>query len=1025
MKCFIYDYFLDESNEGESNIRAYGIDENNENVCLHIGDYKPYLYLELPRDLKFEWTKARVRILAEYFGGLTKQQSAYSWTLVQRFPLYGANLDANYKRRTFPYVFCEFHTRADLRFLLRFLHRPARISGLGEIKLVAHELDADPVVQMTTRQGIPRVGWLKFKGKQCAVRRTHVHREYEVSYRDLRPLKEDVIATVSPLCMFFDIEVYSSDHVRMPTDKNSQVGDKVFMISCIFWRDEGVSEKVLLTLNSTTSELCDDGAVEVRCFANEYTLLEGFVALVQERQPNLICGYNILGYDISYMLHRAETFCNCSDFRRLGFHRQQRAKEWNIKWRSNAMTIDVKCVHMEGRLIVDLLPLIRRDFKLNNFKLKTVAEEILGDDNKIDLSYLTMFKMFAFAQKNKQSEKAQRYMGTIGKYCLKDAELCQKLFVKLQVWLGLTEMARIMNASVHSLYTQGQQFKIFTQVYKFCVASDIVIDKQNYNFEHPGKYAGAHVFPPVAGIYENVVPFDFSSLYPSIMIAYNLDYTTWVRDEQVPDRLCNVIDYEEHEGCSHDPKMESIVQLTDRINSLKGKQHAERVKALRAERIALKKGIPKVPRCGRRYFRFFRGHKGVIPSILDALLKARNVAKAEMKKIKEQLKTETDERRVKELTIAYNVYNNRQLSYKTACNSMYGGWGVVEGYLPFLPGAICTTHKGRVNIEFVREIIETQYKGSLVYGDTDSVMMTFKHISDPTALWDYCVDVANAVSKRFPPPMKLEFENKIYHIFLILTKKRYITEVIDREGKVVKKFDSKGVLTTRRDNCAFIQQAYADLVSMLFRNLPADDICEFVQRQVLMLVSRSVDLKELTISKSIRDVGSAAESSDFNEVVKNVGSGDKGVMCGYIGAYKVKMLPSDTKLAKAQIQKRGVGSALAYYLTCLPAHVQLAIRMMRRGSIVSSGSRIPYIITRNESNELRDKLEDLEYYEQHNDVLEIDTAYYVSLMVKPFDEVLALKQIVGFMARLNERVIAHRKLIQEINNRRAPLILYE
>ena len=63
---------------------------------------------------------------------------------------------------------------------------------------------------------------------------------------------------------------------------------------------------------------------------------------------------------------------------------------------------------------------------------------------------------------------------------------------------------------------------------------------------------GATVFPPKPGIYDKVVPFDFSSLYPTTIIAYNIDYSTLVRDDNIPDDLCHIFEWEDHIGCMHD-----------------------------------------------------------------------------------------------------------------------------------------------------------------------------------------------------------------------------------------------------------------------------------------------------------------------------------------------------------------------------------------------------------------------------------------------------------------------------------------
>ena len=79
----------------------------------------------------------------------------------------------------------------------------------------------------------------------------------------------------------------------------------------------------------------------------------------------------------------------------------------------------------------------------------------------------------------------------------------------MQTWVGLTEQASTYNTSIFSIYTQGQQIKVFSQVYKYCLENDIVVEKDGYITKEDERYVGAHVFPPVPGLYERVLPFDF------------------------------------------------------------------------------------------------------------------------------------------------------------------------------------------------------------------------------------------------------------------------------------------------------------------------------------------------------------------------------------------------------------------------------------------------------------------------------------------------------------------------------------
>ena len=126
---------------------------------------------------------------------------------------------------------------------------------------------------------------------------------------------------------------------------------------------------------------------------------------------------------------------------------------------------------------------------------------------------------------------------------------------KLKIWVGLTEMAKTCNVPIFSLYTQGQQIKVFSQVYKYCLDNHIVVEKDGYTVNENERYVGAHVFPPVPGKYHKVVPFDFASLYPTTIIAYNIDYNTFVTDPNIPDHKCHIMELNDCIGCCHDPKV--------------------------------------------------------------------------------------------------------------------------------------------------------------------------------------------------------------------------------------------------------------------------------------------------------------------------------------------------------------------------------------------------------------------------------------------------------------------------------------
>ena len=136
------------------------------------------------------------------------------------------------------------------------------------------------------------------------------------------------------------------------------------------------------------------------------------------------------------------------------------------------------------------------------------------------------------------------------------------------------------------------------------------------------------------------------------------------------------------------------------------KNKVDDLKPYSKERSEITKTISKNPMCEKRYYRFLKKPMGVIPTIIQGLLDARkHTRKVDMVKCKKKIKELEDQdgsiSDIIELKNMLNVLDKRQLAYKVSSNSMYGAMGVKKGYLPFMPGAMCTTYMGRVNIEKV------------------------------------------------------------------------------------------------------------------------------------------------------------------------------------------------------------------------------------------------------------------------------------------------------------------------------------
>lgn len=974
---FPYCWHMDEKEEYVTVMRIYGLNKNNENVCIRINNFTPFVYLELPENIP--WTASKAQLVGNKLDYILGERKPITKRLIYKKRLYYAHINKNGKRKIFPYLFLSFSHKSDIKNMSYKIRRPINIMGVGAIKLKMHEQDASSILQFTSYQNVPTAGWCDFVGKRVCKdeQKTLCDHEFTVNWKKIQPNKKNTVA--APLIMGFDIEVNSTNPSAMP--KAEKPGDKVFQISCCLFRhgeDEKEMEKYLLTLGEPDPKTVGDD-VEIYMYETEHDLLIGYTEFIQEKNPNVIVGYNILNFDIPYMIDRAKMNYCIGIFDQQGFVKYGHAIEKTIKWSSSAYGNQTfQFLDAEGRLYVDLLPLVKRDYKMDNYKLKTISTHFLGS-TKDPLSVKGIFKCYRLGMKTnnkgKYTKKAKKAMAVCGKYCVQDSALVIRLFNKLQTWIGLCEMAKTCNVPIFYLYTQGQQIKVYSQLYKHCMYKNYVVEKDGYIPKDNEHYVGATVFEPEAGVYDIVLPFDFASLYPTTIIAYNIDYSTLVTDPKIPDEDCHVMEWEDHQGCEHDK--------------------------------TIRKTKPKYIMCCKRYFRFLKSPRGIMPTVLQNLLDARAHTRKQIKVLKKIIENKKiDEKEIelvrelipdlikkieklekindkekKALKILCEVLNKRQLAYKVSANSMYGAMGVTRGYLPFMPGAMATTAMGRKNIGVVAKTIPEKFGGKLIYGDTDSNYIVFPHLKTAQENWDYAEHVASEVTKLFPAPIKLEFEEEIYWRFFILTKKRYMYKKCGRDGVVEEKVGKKGVLLARRDNSVFIRNIYAKLIMMVFNRVGRDEILEYVINEINKLCRGDYPYKDFVITKSVGSHGDCQVVPFINE---------KGIKKGKMGQYTVPLLSIEKKERERQFKLKNCCDPRDYYIRCLPAVVQLAERMRTRGYRVDPGTRLEYVITKQGGPKAKqyEKVEDVEYFKNHRTVLRIDYLYYLKLMTNPFDDVL-------------------------------------
>ena len=159
---FVYAWHIDEKEKDVTSIRAYGLNSENENVCIRIDDFTPYVYVELPDNI--QWTETRAQLVSNKLDDILGQSKPIKKSLVYKKKLYYAFLDEKKSRKEFPYLFLSFSAKSDINALIYKTKKPISVQGVGYVKIRIHEQDASPILQLTCVRNIPSTGWISFMG---------------------------------------------------------------------------------------------------------------------------------------------------------------------------------------------------------------------------------------------------------------------------------------------------------------------------------------------------------------------------------------------------------------------------------------------------------------------------------------------------------------------------------------------------------------------------------------------------------------------------------------------------------------------------------------------------------------------------------------------------------------------------------------------------------------------------------------------------------------------------------------------
>jgi DNA polymerase elongation subunit (family B) len=500
--------------EEEHLVSIIGKTEEGKSVCLTTA-FTPYFFIKLPANIDAAKVQRIYNILDNQC-----RDSLVAYTVVKSKDVWGFQ-----NNEEFMFMKVDFKHLQARRLMDSFLRKsldktPELYTIFGVRNVKVYESNLDPVLRLMHRTGIQSTGWLD-TGDMCI--RSHLANvDMDLFCNDWKTLKPVARDDIAPFVVAsVDIECNSSTGKFPDADI---MGDACFQIAislCKFGSDEPY-DKTCLCYKKTDPNLegCD-----IRSYETEREMLEAFQKYIQKKDVDIITGWNIFGFDMEYIYKRAQINRCHYEFFNLGKLKDTESELVIKKLSSSALGDNLlKLLPMPGRFIFDMFHEVKKGYKLDSYKLDNVSKLYLGDQ-KIDMAPKEMFARYREEDPVKLREVAE--------YCIKDTLLPHRLMKKLCTLLNLVEMAKATWVPANFLVERGQQIKVFSQLTKKARELGFMVPTIRYGAIPEEPYEGATVLEAQKGAYYTpITALDFEALYPSIMMAHNLCYSSYVMDEK-------------------------------------------------------------------------------------------------------------------------------------------------------------------------------------------------------------------------------------------------------------------------------------------------------------------------------------------------------------------------------------------------------------------------------------------------------------------------------------------------------------
>ncbi|XP_014446526.1 DNA polymerase zeta catalytic subunit isoform X2 [Tupaia chinensis] len=605
--------------------------------------------------------------------------------------------------------------------------------------------------------------------------------------RDLEPDPE-----FDPICALF--YCISSDTPLPDTEKTELTGVIVIDKDKTVFSQDLRYQTPLLSRSGITG-------LQVTYAADEKALFQEIANIIKRYDPDILLGYEIQMHSWGYLLQRAAALNVdlCQMISRVPDDKiENRFSVEKDEYASDTMSE----INIVGRITLNLWRIMRNEVALTNYTFENVSFHILHQ----------RFPLFTFRVLSDWFDnKTDLYRWKMVDHYVSRVRGNLQMLEQLDLIGKTSEMARLFGIQFLHVLTRGSQYRVESMMLRIAKPMNYipVTPSVQQRSQMRAPQCVPLIMEPESRFYSNsVLVLDFQSLYPSIVIAYNYCFSTCLGHVE------NLGKYDEFKfGCT------SLRVPPDLLYQI------------RHDVTVSPNGVAFVKPSVR---------KGVLPRMLEEILKTRFMVKQSMKAYKQD-------------RALSRMLNARQLGLKLIANVTFGYTSAnFSGRMPCIEVGDSIVHKARETLERAIKLVNDTKKwgARVVYGDTDSMFVLLKGATKEQS-FKIGQEIAEAVTATNPKPVKLKFE-KVYLPCVLQTKKRYVGymyETLDQKDPV---FDAKGIETVRRDSCPAVSKILERSLKLLFETRDISLIKQYVQRQCMKLLEGKASIQDFIFAKEYR-----------------------------------------------------------------------------------------------------------------------------------------------------------------------------